>query len=106
MSAAKWGGRRLTLARAEVALWLPTPCGQCGRTVYPDPPGARRTGWVIGHIKSRALHPELTWLRSNWQVEHRACSESSASRTYGEAKWVKGYRAGYAAALAGRPQEY
>src|SRR3546814_11952612 len=30
---------------------------------------------VVGHIKSRAAHPELTWDPSNWRIEHRKCSD-------------------------------
>ena len=32
---------------------------------------------MVGHIKDRALHPELTWEPSNWRPEHRACSDAS-----------------------------
>lgn len=31
----------------------------------------------MGHIKDRAIHPELTWEPSNWRPEHRACSDAS-----------------------------
>ncbi|PTU57591.1 HNH endonuclease [Sphaerisporangium cinnabarinum] len=44
-----------------------------------DPPGTpgKASGWVVGHIKSRVTHPELTWEPSNWRVEHRRCSDAS-----------------------------
>ena len=32
---------------------------------------------MVGHIKDRALYPELTWEPSNWRPEHRACSNAS-----------------------------
>ncbi|HEY9416633.1 MAG TPA: hypothetical protein VIQ30_17895, partial [Pseudonocardia sp.] len=31
----------------------------------------------MGHIKDRALYPELTWEPSNWRPEHKACSDAS-----------------------------
>lgn len=75
--ARKWSGRAVTEARAVMAQTLPAPCGQgprciLGRAVEPN------DYWVIGHVKSRAEHPELTWEVSNWRVEHRACSNASA----------------------------
>lgn len=68
----QWAGRRVTAARTLVAGWLPMQCGRCPRVVDGSEP------WVVGHIKSRALHPELMWEPSNWQPEHRACSDKSA----------------------------
>ncbi|MCA1984803.1 HNH endonuclease [Nocardioides nematodiphilus] len=35
----------------------------------------------MGHIKSRATHPELTWEPSNWRAECRPCSDSSGQAT-------------------------
>lgn len=32
---------------------------------------------MVGHIKDRALYPELTWEPSNWRAEHKACSDKS-----------------------------
>ena len=32
---------------------------------------------MIGHIRDRVVWPELTWDVSNWQPEHRACSDAS-----------------------------
>lgn len=69
---AAWSGNAVRKARDHVATWLPAPCGQCGTTVTP------RDRWVIGHIKPRITHPELTWEISNWQVEHRACSDKTS----------------------------
>lgn len=56
-------------------------CPRCGHLVQPDPPNtpARYSGWVVGHIKSRSTHPELTWDPSNWRLEHRACSDASGT---------------------------
>lgn len=64
-----WSGRIVEQARAIVVTWLPAPCGQCGKTVTKD------DAWVVGHIKPRATHPELALLVSNWQPEHRSCSD-------------------------------
>lgn len=69
----KWSGKAVTAARAFLASqtqW-PAPCGHCGKPVDPATP------WVLGHTKSRVLHPELTWDPSNWRVEHRRCSNKS-----------------------------
>lgn len=55
-----------------MAQQLPTPCGQCGRTVTTD------DEWVVGHTKPRISHPHLTFEPSNWRIEHRACSDASA----------------------------
>lgn len=76
-----WTGRGVAAARVHVAghtTW-PATCGQCGRPVVADPPGTtgKASGWVVGHIKSRVTHPELTWEPSNWRVEHRRCSDAS-----------------------------
>lgn len=68
----QWAGRKVTAARTVVAGWLPMQCGRCPRIVDGTEP------WVVGHKLSRALHPELTWEPSNWQPEHRACSDKSA----------------------------
>lgn len=64
-----WSGANVRKARAAMAPRLPAPCGRCGKTVQPD------EAWVVGHIKDRATHPELTLDPSNWQIEHRACSD-------------------------------
>jgi hypothetical protein len=64
-----WGGRAAQKARAHMATLLPAPCGQCGVMIDPTDP------WVVGHIKDRATHPELTWDPTNWRHEHRSCSD-------------------------------
>ncbi len=46
-------------------------CGKCSEPVESTTP------WVVGHIKSRATHPELTMEISNWWPEHRRCSDAS-----------------------------
>lgn len=71
MSGSEWGGRRVTEARAFMAQTLPAPCGLCSHTVEP---GDR---WVIGHKISRGERPDLTWVPSNWRVEHRSCSDKT-----------------------------
>lgn len=75
----EWGGRKVQEARAYLARYLPAPCGKCGKTVHPDPAGTRpgRSGWVVGHKVDRNTHPHLTWEPSNWQPEHRSCSDAS-----------------------------
>lgn len=73
MPSTKWTGRRLMAARAAVAATLPAPCGQCGKTVHPT------DAWVIGHKIPRVLRPDLTWEPTNWQVEHRACSDRTGA---------------------------
>lgn len=68
-----WSGRGVAQARAFMAMntkW-PCVCGQCGKRVDKSKP------WAVGHIKPRATHPELTWDPSNWQIEHRKCSNKS-----------------------------
>src|SRR5690242_4672003 len=72
MSADGWSGRRAQRARVVVASWLPAPCGRCGRVVASD------DQWVVGHKVARSADPSLMWAVSNWQPEHRACSDSSA----------------------------
>lgn len=67
-----WSGSVVRRARAYMLPRLPAPCGVCGESVLPTP----STGWVVGHIKDRATHPELALVPSNWQPEHRACSDS------------------------------
>ncbi|HWI43260.1 MAG TPA: HNH endonuclease [Nocardioides sp.] len=64
----EWGGRAVTEARAWMATRLPAPCGRCGKTVGIE------DRWHVGHIRSRAAYPELTFDPGNWQVEHEACS--------------------------------
>lgn len=53
----------------------PTPCGQCGKPVTQD------SAWVVGHTKARATHPELTWVHTNWRIEHRKCSDATGQAT-------------------------
>lgn len=71
----EWAGRRVTAARAQVATWLPAPCGKCRKTVTAN------DRWVVGHIKARATHPHLTWTVSNWWPEHKACSDKTGQAT-------------------------
>jgi hypothetical protein len=90
VSSTKWGGRRVTQARAYIAAQLPAPCGKCGRPVRPGDP------FVVGHVKSRALYPELMWNQDNWRAEHKACSDKS-----GQAAVIEKARAEGAAAATG-----
>lgn len=78
-----WAGRAVGQARSLVSTWLPAPCGKCLKTVTPDPVGtpARWSQWVVGHKKDRVVYPELTWEVSNWQPEHRACSDASGQES-------------------------
>lgn len=69
MTVPAWGGRKVQEARVHMATRLPAECGKCGRTV------TRTDEWVIGHKQDRITHPHLTWVMSNWQHEHRACSD-------------------------------
>lgn len=73
-----WSGRKVTAARRVMARDLPAKCGRCPEIVTAD------DAWVIGHIKDRLNHPELTWEPSNWQHEHRACSDASANESVRE----------------------
>lgn len=73
-STTKWSGGAVTSARAWLAArtdWSTVCCGHCGKRVQPGTP------WVLGHIKARATHPELTWDPDNWRVEHKKCSNKS-----------------------------
>lgn len=67
----RWAGKRVTAAHEMVATWLPAPCGQCGEPVTGEP-------FVTGHRVPRWERPDLTWVPSNWQPEHKACSDRSA----------------------------
>jgi len=62
-----WSGRAVQEIRARMELSLPQPCGVCRRPVRRDQP------WQVGHIISRAERPDLTWVPSNWRVEHQGC---------------------------------
>lgn len=73
-----WSGDVVRRARAVMAPRLPCPCGRCGKTVRRD------DAWVVGHIKSRLAYPELTLTPSNWQVEHRGCSDASSGEAIAE----------------------
>jgi hypothetical protein len=66
-----WSGRAVSNARAHMAAMLPAPCGRCGIPVQPGEP------WVLGHRIPRAIRPDLTWDPTNWQHEHRRCSEGT-----------------------------
>lgn len=75
-----WSGRAVQKARAYVATHhLPGPCGRCQAPIDP-----LRDRWVVGHIKSRAAYPELTWDPKNWRAECRACSDRSAQSSVQE----------------------
>lgn len=71
VSVPAWSGRKVQEARALVSRYLPTACGKCGHQV------TAKDRWVVGHKKDRITHPHLTWEPSNWQAEHRACSDAS-----------------------------
>lgn len=82
----EWAGRKVTAARALVATWLPMQCGRCPRLVDGTEP------WVVGHIQSRAMRPDLMWEPSNWQPEHRSCSDRSAQAAVIEKARAEGAR--------------
>ena len=69
-----WSGRAVSKARAYMATQLPAPCGKCGKPVTKD------QRWAVGHKKARSTHPELTFVVSNWQAEHRRCSDASGQQ--------------------------
>lgn len=71
MSGDAWSGRRVTEARAIVATWLPIPCPRCPRPVDGSLP------WVVGHKIPRWQRPDLMWDPTNWQAEHKACSDAT-----------------------------
>src|SRR4051794_33813464 len=94
-----WSGRRAIQVRAAFgrAQSWPVPCGRCGKLVQPDPPGhVGRSRWVLGHRIPRAVAPELTWVWSNFQVEHARCSNRSAQQGVQQANHAKGYAEGFA----------
>lgn len=66
-----WNGRAVERARNYMAQLLPAQCARCGDMVM------NREEMVVGHRKSRAAYPELTHDPTNWQHEHRECSERS-----------------------------
>lgn len=70
---------------AATTKW-PTTCGHCHKRVD------KSSLWVVGHIKPRATHPELTWVQSNWRIEHRKCSDKSGQRTVIEKARAEGAR--------------
>lgn len=57
---------------------LPRPCARCHVVIQPT------DSWVIGHVLSRSSRPDLTWEPSNWQHEHRACSNRTGQATVQE----------------------
>lgn len=70
-----------------MSTWLPRPCGKCGEQVTTD------DAWVVGHIKSRLAYPLLTMELSNWQPEHRKCSDGSSHEASREKGRVDAFRA-------------
>lgn len=66
---------------------LPAPCARCGQTI------TTTDTWVIGHKLSRAAHPDLTWEPTNWQHEHRRCSNRSAQAAVQEKAAANALRA-------------
>lgn len=75
----EWNGRRVTQARAHMRRYLPADCA--ADTHAPDCPGVidgtDDRAWVVGHVRSRIEHPELTWAVANWRIEARVCSDAS-----------------------------
>lgn len=57
------------------------PCCICHGAIdydldYPDPMSCS-----VQHIMSRKLHPELTWVKSNWAPGHLVCNQSAGDGT-------------------------
>lgn len=69
----QWSGRVVERARNIMRPKLPAPCGKCGHPVHANPDN----GWVVGHKIARTIRPDLTLVISNWQHEHRTCSDAS-----------------------------
>src|SRR5262245_28969422 len=101
-NAGGWGGYRTERLRAYFRTTLPAPCGRCGKTVHPDPPGTIRSGWTIGHVKDRSTHPELTWVLDNMRVEHASCSSSTGKAAADASQRAKGKAAAEGRSSGGR----
>ena len=67
-------------ARARLAPTLPTPCGVCGRLVYPF------DAWDVGHILPRSTHPAAAGDPANQRVEHAACNRAGGARMTNQAR--------------------
>jgi hypothetical protein len=48
--------------------------------------------WHLGHRLDRQANPELTWVRSNWQVEHARCSMSAGAKQGNRRRAAKNQR--------------
>lgn len=81
-----WSGPYVAAARAWLAAQVawPTPCARCQRPVHPG-------HWHLGHRLDRQAHPQMTWVPSNWRVEHPHCS-MSAGATQGNRRRAKKQR--------------
>lgn len=80
MHVPEWSGRRraeaLALVKAEGSR-INTPCCICKQSIeysleYPHPQSCS-----VQHLKSRKLHPHLTWDRTNWAPAHLDCNKSA-----------------------------
>lgn len=87
MASKGWGGTQATKARLQMAERLPTKCAKCGEVVGLSDP------WVVGHRIPRAIAPHLTWEPTNWQVEHKKCSDASGEGVRRAAEGLKRDRA-------------
>lgn len=68
----KWDGDGVRKARAHMSQFLGKQvCPHCGRVVDESRP------WVVGHIISRGVRPDLMWDPTNWRLEHRSCSDAT-----------------------------
>lgn len=94
-----WSGRAVQEARRFMAGFLPTACARCQTTI------TLTDTWVIGHRLSRAAHPELTWEPSNWQHEHRRCSNASAQAAVQEKAAANALRAAGLPVFPGGPAD-
>jgi hypothetical protein len=98
-----WNGRRVQQARIYMTRYLPAMCAAdqhaptCPGVIDGEDPKA----WVVGHIASRAAHPEKTWDVRNWRIEARVCSDASGPPT----AIANAYAAGQRDAIAAKSHE-
>jgi hypothetical protein len=79
MSKSEWSGRKVTTARARVALTLPAPCYRCGITI-PSADDCKELGikWDVDHTTSRVeggadeVH--------NYAASHSKCNQSAGGK--------------------------
>lgn len=70
----RWGGRRVTNLRKQMASMLPCVCWRCGHIITDD------MAWTIGHVIDQADAPELIWEPGNHRLEHARCNSAAGGR--------------------------